>query len=318
MTVFDTFDRPIVATCSMEDGLTKVSSAMEAGYKGAGLHSGTRFGKTTLANFIVSYRDWIQTKYTAKVGILGELKPGEGPFCDWLISQLGLTRFATQIVEQKYERIVNQICMQMQTANAALFMFVMDDANLLSPDTFQCWVRIDNMLEARGRQFFLLSLFQDNHTSAQREAVHELVVTPQVRSRFLNRYHRLHGIRGEDDIATYLRRYENDVEWAPGAAVSLPVKLNAALYDSGFTMAKYSDLIWKEGQAACSAGPRGQVSDWPLKPFSLIVHHLTTRALCRPGFTQLTKEDIASAVLFSDLALYDSESGKVSFTDEAS
>src|SRR5690606_13974788 len=121
---------------------------------------------------------------------------------------------------------------QLQSASASRYLFIIDDANLLEPDAFQHFVTIDNALEKQGVSFFVVFLFQDNHTTDKREQINKLVVSPQVRSRFLTRYHRIHGIRGSEDVYVFIKRFEEDVEMASGAGITLPRSLAPALYDS--------------------------------------------------------------------------------------
>ena len=83
------------------------------------------------------------------------------------------------------------VTLKTHASKAKLFLFIMDDANLLEAESFQYFIDIDNALEEGGQRFFLLSLFQDNHTVGRREKINKLIVTPQVRSRFLTRYHAL-------------------------------------------------------------------------------------------------------------------------------
>ena len=81
-------------------------------------------------------------------------------------------------------------------------------------------------------------------------------------------------------------------------------------------MCNESARIWEEGCIQRVAARRSQFDDWPMKATSLIAYFLSTRVICSPGFSGLTPEHIGAAVRFSDLALYNAESGEVVFSDD--
>ena len=316
MTAFKANGTPIVPTRGMESGLTNLAAAIEAEYGGMGLHSLTRFGKTTLAEYIEACHGWLDTPYVATLARLRDLKSGQGAFYDWFTARLGLQPITQQAPEQKLLRIVNTVTLKTQASKAKLFLFIMDDANLLEAESFQYFIDIDNALEEGGQRFFLLSLFQDNHTVGRREKINKLIVTPQVRSRFLTRYHALHGLRGIADLHTYHQRFEDEVETAPGSGVTLPRLMAPSLYDSGWRMCESAQLIWETGQQYRAAAGKQVDGEWPLKAFSLIANFLAQRTICKPMFSTITASDIELAVQFSDLAAYDGESGEVDFSDD--
>lgn len=316
MTIFDNFGKPIVPTLSMEDSLTKISSAMEAEYKGAGLHSLTRFGKSTLAEYICSCHDWTDIPYVAKRADVRSIGSGESAMFDWFLTQIGVAVVARQPPDQKLNRIANTVTLQLQAANAKHYIFVVDDANLLEPDAFQHFITIDNALEKMGITLFALFLFQDNHTTNRREQINKLVVSPQVRSRFLTRYHRIFGIRGPEDIFVFIQRFEDEVDMAQGTGITLPRSIAPALYDSNWRMCNASDLIWTRGCVHRAAAGHSGTNEWPLKAFSLIVYYLSTRVICEPAFTDFAQEQIDRAIQFSDLAAFDGECGAVEFSDD--
>ncbi|KAF1709758.1 hypothetical protein CSC70_08645 [Pseudoxanthomonas kalamensis DSM 18571] len=316
MTVFYWHGKPIVPSLSMEDSLTKLASAIEAEYKGAGLHSLTRFGKSTLAEYIYAYHDWIDIPYVAKRADVRSIGSGESAMFDWFLTQIGVQPVARQLPDQKLNRIVNTVTMQLQSASARLYLLIVDDANLIEPDAFQHFITIDNALEKSGISLFVVFLFQDNHTTSKREQINKLVVSPQIRSRFLTRYHRIFGIRGPDDIFVFIQRFEDEVEMALEAGITLPRSMAPALYDSNWRMRNASGMIWEQGCIHRAAAGHSDIDEWPMKAFSLIVYYLSTRVICEPGFTGFTTEHIDQAIRFSDLAAFDGESGAVEFSDD--
>lgn len=315
-TFFDNGGRPIIPTVAMEDQLTQAASAIEAEYHGIGLHSSTRFGKSTLAAFICAYHAWQNVAYVAKHLDLRTVGSGEAAVFDWFLAQIGVRTVARQGIDQKLERIVSNVQMQLQPTGARRFMPIFDDANLLEADAFTHISTIDKALYKNGISFFGIFLFQDGHTSGKKEGINTLIVPPQIRSRYLTRYHRMHGIRGPDDLYVFLQRFEDEVEHSAGAGVSLPRHLAPSIYESKFRMCNDSARIWEEGCIQRVAARRSQFDDWPMKATSLIAYFLSTREICSPGFSGLTPEHIAEAVRFSDLALYNAESGEVVFSDD--
>lgn len=113
MTVFYKNGKPIVPSLSMEDSLTKLASAIEAEYKGMGLHSLTRFGKSTLAEYIYAYHDWIEISYVAKRADVRSIGSGESAMFDWFLTQIGVQSVARQLPDQKLNRIVNTVSLQL-------------------------------------------------------------------------------------------------------------------------------------------------------------------------------------------------------------
>lgn len=316
MTVFNQKGEPVVPTLSMEDALTKIASALEVDYRGIGFHSLTRFGKSTLAHFICSDAEWTDCKYVARQANLRMLGPGESAFLDWFVAQLGAQVISHQSPDRKIERIVNTVDLILRSAGGGSLFFIVDDANLLEQAAFQHFVTIDNALEKKGISLFVVFLFQDNHTSNRREEINRIIVTPQVRGRFLTRYHRLHGIRGAIDIATFLERFEDEVEISSGAGVTLPRRMAPELYDGEFRLRHYSEQIWSAGCACRAAAGHSAHDEWPLKAMRLIAYYLATKVICRSGFKEMTPHDIDMSVAFSDLAAFDGESGALTFTAE--
>ncbi|MEN5206641.1 hypothetical protein ABE493_00755 [Stenotrophomonas terrae] len=315
-TFFDKRGRPIVPTAGMEDQLTQISSAIEADYHGCGFHSLTRFGKSTLAEFICAFHAWIRTKYLAKQLDVRTIGGGESAIFDWFLNQIGIRSVARQGADAKLERIANTIHLQLQAADSNLFLAIFDDANLLDADAYQHIVTIDKALYSRGIRLFAVFLFQDNHTSGRTEKINRLIVPPQVRSRYLTRYHRMHGIRGPEDLYIFLQRFEDQVYMESGADVSLPRHLCPSLYENGFRLCNSSEQIWEQGRILKVAAGRLLHDEWPMKATSLIAYFLATRVICSIGFTELTNDHITQAIRFSDLAAYNGESGEVIFSDD--
>ncbi len=314
MTTFNYKGEPIIPTRGMEDALTKIISALEVDYRGIGFHSLTRFGKSTLAQFICANTEWTECKYVAKQANLRVLGPGESAFLDWFISQLGSQVISHQAADRKIERIVNTVDLMLRSAGGGSLFFIADDANLLEQAAFQHFITIDNALEKKGISLFVIFLFQDNHTSSRREEINRTTVTPQVRGRFLTRYHRLHGIRGALDVETFLERFEDEVEASAGAGVTLPRSLSPELYDGEFRLRHFSEQIWNAGCSCRAAAGHSSQDEWPLKAMRLIAYYLATRVICKIGFKEVTSSDIEMSVAFSDLAAFDGESGALTFT----
>ena len=315
-TIFNSRGQAIVPSAGMEDALTRIASAYESEYSGIGLHSQTRFGKTTLAEYICSYHDWFSVKYVARRAVVRDIGSGENAFLDWFLSKLGVHVVARQHPELKFDRIVSTVSMQLQMAGAGCYMFIVDDANLLDPRAFQHFVSIDERLSDNGVRLFVVFLFQDYHTSGKEEKINTLVTAPQVKSRFLTRYHRVHGIRGVEDAALFLERFEDEVEMAPGAGISLPRHVAPALYETKFRMRYASEMLWEQGSRIRVAAGHSPKDEWPMKSFWLIAFHLTTRTICQVGFSDFNVEQVVQAIRFSDLAVFDGISGAVEISRE--
>lgn len=315
MTVFKPNGQPIVATLSMDDSLTKVAAAIEAEYSGCGLHSQSRFGKSTLGEFICGDHEWTTVKYFAKHAIVRSLGVDQNSVLDWLLAQIGVNVIARQPVDLKISRLVNTVALQLLSSGASHYLLVMDDANLIEPEAFQHLVTIDNALQKGGISLFFVFLFQDNHTTSKREGINKLVVSPQARSRFLTRYHRIFGIRGPEDIYVFLQNFEDKAEMVQGSSVTLPRHLAPALYDSDFRMCNASQLIWDQGRTLRVAANRLDNGEWPMKAMWLIAYYLSTRVICQPGFKEFSEGDAIQAIRFSDLAAYDGASGAVEFSE---
>lgn len=305
-------ERPSIPTRAMEDGLTKISSAIEAEYRGAGFHSLTRFGKSRLGSFIVANTQWLERKYYGfRVTLPVDVKVGSGAFYEYVYGGLQAVIPSRLTPSQKLERLIALMVTRANALGTTLIIFVLDEANRLPGEEFEHLVTIDNALTLRGYTLFVVSLFQDNYTSSKREAINTLTVTPQVRARFFTRYHQMHGIRGPDDIRVFLQRLEEETEYPPGSGISYPRHVAPKAYEGNFRMANSAPLIWKCGCDALATAGKQNLPEWPMKPFELITFYIVTRILPRPGFTDLTKADIEEALDFSDLVHFDGVSGKV-------
>lgn len=304
--------RPIISTAAMEDGLTKLASAIEAEYRGAGLHSLTRFGKSSLGVYIVDHDGWLGYAYFALYTLVPfDLKVGSGAFYEYLFSGLEIAIASRHSPQQKLVRLVNTLVTRANAVRTKLIILVLDEANRLERESFEHLVSIDNELTVRGYTLFVVSLFQDNHTSGQTEKINSLNVSPQVKARFLQRYHVMHGIRGPEDIYVFLQRLEEETEYPPKSGISFPRHLAPELYERHWRMAPISPLLWERGNLARLAAGKPSLEEWPMKPFELAVYYLVTRVIVRVGFVDFTIDDLDAAIEFSDLVAFDGFSGRV-------
>lgn len=304
--------RPTIPTASMEDGLTKIASAIEAEYRGVGFHSLTRFGKSILGLYIIHNHDWIDDKYFGFYAMVPkDLKVGSAAFYEYLFNGLGLAIAPRQSPEQKLIRLINTIVTRCNAMGTKLAILVMDEANRLERESFEHLVTIDNELTARGYTLFVILLFQDNFTSGLAEKIDKLNVSPQVKARFLARYHLMHGIRGAEDIHVFLQRLEEETEYPPQSGISFSRHFASELYGRGWRMAPSALRIWELGNLARKAANKSGLEEWPMKPFELIVFYLVTRVIGRVGFLDFTNEDLDAAIEFSDLTAFDGLTGEI-------
>lgn len=304
--------RPSIPTLSMEEGLTKLASAIEAEYRGAGLHSLTRFGKTRLGEWIVNDPRWLGRKYYGfLVTIAKDPKVGSNAFYEYILDALQVQFSSKDTPTKKLARLVNVQITRANAIGTRLIICVLDEANRLPGEEFEHLVTIDNALSKFGYTLFVVSLFQDNHTSGRAEAINKLSVTPQVKARFLNRYHLMHGIRGPEDIRVFWQRLEEETEHPPGSGISYPRHLAPELYERNFRLWPSAARLWERGRLALDAATRLDLAEWPMKPFELMTFYLVTRVLPRPGLVDITDDDLDEAIAFSDLIKFDSMSGTV-------
>lgn len=304
--------RPAIPTRSMEEGLTKLASAIEAEYCGAGLHSLTRFGKTTLGKWIINNPDWLGRKYYGfLVTIPKDPKVGSSAFYEYVLDGLRVHVSSRDTPQKKLGRMCSVMMTRADALGTRLIILVLDEANRLPGDEFDHLATIDNSLSLRGYTIFVVSLFQDNHTSGLTETINKLSVTPQVKARFLNRYHLMQGIRGVEDISVFWHRLEEETEYPPGSGVSYPRHVAPELYERGFRLSAWAPRLWSRGLLALQGATRSDVAEWPMKPFELITFYLVTRVLPRPGLVEITDRDFDEAIEFSDLVKFDGMSGTV-------
>lgn len=305
--------RPTISTTSMEDGLTKIAAAIEAEYHGAGLHSLTRFGKTRLGMYITENWEWLGRKYYAFItSVPQDPKVGSAAFYEYVFNGLRISLPSHFTPMQKLGRVVNTLITRANALGTTLIIFVLDEANRLPGQDFDHLGTIDNELALRGYTFFAVTLFQDNYTSSGRpEKINALEVTPQIRARFLTRFHPMHGIRDPDDMRVFMHRLEDETEHPPGSGISYPRHLAPELYERGFRMAPSAPMLWERGRIAVAGAGRSDLNEWPMKPFELAVFYLVTRIIVRQGFNAFTNEDIDEAIAFCDLINFNGLSGTV-------
>ncbi|WP_288496294.1 hypothetical protein [uncultured Stenotrophomonas sp.] len=315
-TAFSERGEPIIETVAMEEALTKIVLAIEKGYRGIGLHSQTRFGKTFLSQYICKNLDWCPFSCVAVSAIVRAIGITESAFMDWTIAQLGQRPIARQSAQNRIDRVINTIEMILNNANVDRLLLVIDDANLIETAALQHFATLDNELEKRGKTIFVIFLFQDNHTSDKQEAINKLHAPPQIRGRFFTQFHQFHGIRSAKDLGVFLERFEDDAEMAPGAGVTLPRSLAPHLYDGAFRIAKCSQRLWDCGVQQRAAAGRKEFDEWPLQAVSVMAHYIARRIITRPGFTEMTDRDLKMAIGYSDLVEYDSACAELNFTPD--
>lgn len=305
--------RPTIPTAAMENGLTKLASAIEAEYRGAGLHSLTRIGKSSLGMYIVNNQDWLGYAYFALYALVPlDLKVGSGAFYEYLFNGLGVAISTRQSPQQKLIRLVHTLITRSSAVRTKLIVLILDEANRLERESFEHLVSIDNELTVRGYTLFAVLLFQDNHTSGIVEKINNLNVSPQVKARFLTRYHLMHGIRGAADISLFIQRLEEETEHPPKSGISFPRHFAPELYARGWRMAPSSHRVWERGNLARLSVGKSSLDEWPMKPFELAIYYLVTRVIVREDFVDFTDDDLDAAIEFSDLVAFDGFSGDVS------
>lgn len=315
-TVFTKKAEPIIETVAMEEALTKIVLAIEKGYRGIGLHSQSRFGKTFLSQYICKNLDWCPFPYVAVPAIVRAIGNTESTFMDWMIAQLGQRPIARQSAQNRIDRVINAIEMMLNNASMDRLLLVVDDAHLIETAALQHFATLDNELEKRGKSIFIVFLFQDSHTSNKQEAINKLHAPPQIRGRFFTQFHQFHGIRSANDLKIFLHRFEDDAEMSPCSGVTLPRSLAPHLYDGAFRIAECSDKLWDCGVQQRAAAGRGEFDEWPLQAVSVMAQFIAKRIITRPGFTEMTEMDIKMAVGYSDLVEYDGACAELNFTPD--
>lgn len=315
-TIFTKKGEPIVETVAMEEALTKIVLAIEKGYRGIGLHSQSRFGKTFLSRYICKNLDWCPFDCVAVEAVVRSIGSTESSFMDWTIAQLGQRPIARQSAQNRVDRVINSIEMMLNNAGVDRLLLVIDDAHLIETAALQHFATLDNELERRGKSIFVVFLFQDNHTSSKQEAINKIHVPPQIRGRFFTQFHQFHGIRSAEDLRVFLQRFEDDAEMAAGAGVALPRSLAPHLYDGAFRIAEYSDRLWDCGVQQRAAAGRAEFDEWPLQAVSVMAQFIARRIITRPGFTGMTEMDIRMAIGYSDLVEYDGACEELNFTPD--
>ncbi|PWB29865.1 hypothetical protein DCO49_00420 [Stenotrophomonas sp. SPM] len=315
-TVFTRKGEPIIETSSMEDALNRIVVAIEKGYRGIGFHSQSRFGKTFLSWYICKSLDWCAYTYVAVCAIARSFGYAESMFMNWIITDLGQRPIARQSAQNRLDRVINAIEMMLKNADTDRLLLVVDDAHLLETAALQHFATLDNELEKRGKSIFVVFLFQDRHTSNKQEEINKLYAPPQIRGRFFTQFHQFHGIRSRSDLKDFLQQFEDDAEMRPGAGETLPRSLAPHLYDGPFRIAEFSDKLWDCGVQQRVAAGRGEFDEWPLQAVSVMARYIARQIITKPGFTEMTDDDIRLAIGYSDLVEYDSACAELKFTPD--
>ncbi len=315
-TVFTNKGEPIIETLAMEEALTKIVLAIEKGYRGIGLHSQSRFGKTFLSRYICKGLDWCPYSYVAVPAIVRSFGYTESAFMDWILAQMGQRPIPRQSTQNRIDRVINAIEMMLNIANVDRLLLVVDDAHLIETPALQHFATLDNELEKRGKSIFVVFLFQDAHTSSRQEEINKLHAPPQIRGRFFTQFHQFHGIRSKTDLQVFLERFEDEAEMSPGAGVTLPRSLAPHLYDGTFRIAECSERLWNVGVQQRAAAGRAISDEWPLQAVSVMAQYIAKGIITRPGFTEMTDVDIKMAVGYSDLVEYDGACAELNFTPD--
>ena len=108
--------------------------------------------------------------------------------------------------------------------------------------------------------------------------------------------HRFYGLRGEEEIAEVLKRYDENAKWPIGSDVSYSSHFAPQAFAAGWRLCSHTKEITEIVNKLRASHGLPPLDEWPMKTFELFVQRILTRTVCAPGFRSLSTDDIQDAL----------------------
>lgn len=203
-----------------------------------------------------------------------------------------------------YQEIMEKIILFIHSESASLtgnqFVLIIDEMQLLHEGDYKVLMVLHNRLEQRGILMTTLG-FAQPEINEQRTALfatnaHNII------ARFLSEPIPFNGCTSTESLRFILRGYDESKCFPVGSEWTYTRFFLPAAYDSGFRLATYSEVIWKELSAASEKLGSGSV---PMEHLTRVVESFLVAGRLRDSKDyMLKKEEILRAIASSNLLEY--------------
>lgn len=294
--------RPTVATREIERLTNGTVLALEASYRGIGVYSYGRFGKTEAAKYMREHRQWLGRHRATMVSF-------ESPQADrrtdssFIAAMLTAFRVRYSNKSRPHELMQQLVAFLIERCLAEdtkLVIVFLDDANRLKPIDYEHLVTLDNFMTKRGYYFFAISIFQRDVMGFTNESVLRSDYPPHVHGRFLVRKHEFSGVQNIEDLAYYLSRYDESTEWPVGSGVSFTNHFATHAFANGWRLAHEATRLWNAAAELRDQHRLPSEWTWPMKSLEGAVAYLLTNvAANQPDLLSFSDEHINDALEFA-------------------
>lgn len=292
-------DYPLrVATRAIERLGEAILIAVEDGFDALQVHSRAGNGKTSAAEYLgVHQSDWLtQRSAMALITIPRRTNRSDNALYKRIQRDIGAPTLAGRSADDRLNAIIDRLCAACLAANRKRFFLFIDEAQRLSADDYEYLANIYDLMRASG--FWLFSIFLNQsddggsaHKRRRKPLPSELSHTLR---RFLLRHHTFHGIRGLEEIAYVLNRY--DLLCHEG--VPLPATFAANAWSNGWRLSSDASTFVTAIHHLRSHHGLPNTSEVPMSVFAIAIRRLLVRtAGDNPSFIGFSADDIATALV---------------------
>lgn len=288
--------RPIMTTPPILALANAIRTAMEDGHQGLRVLGSGRVGKTFAERWLLERVGW-HTEPLARVSVR---IPRHSKIKDGYINRLILMSCRQKLPSKlsdletlsRVRNLFEELC---YSAGAKTLLLLVDESQRLFQEELGDFLTIVNESEAWDIDVFVVFFQQTDVTGVESERIREQFA-PHIKGRFGMADHRFYGLRGEDEIATVLKRYDENAKWPIGGDTTYAAHFAPAAFAAGWRLTQHTkEIVEIVGQLRASRG-LGPLGEWPMKTFELFVQRILTRIITRPGFKSLTREDTEEAL----------------------
>lgn len=288
--------RPIITTPPILALANAMRAALEDGHQGMNARGGARAGKSFAQRWLMTRSGW----HTQALASLSVRVPRHTKIRDGYIYQLILMaskqKLSSRLSDLETLGRVRDLFEGMCYATEAdTLLLLVDEAQRLSQEEIADFLTIVNESESWAIHVFIVFFHQTDVTGVDAERA-RAQLPPHIKGRFGLADHHFHGLRGEEEIAAVLKRYDENAKWPVGSDITYTAHFAPAAYADGWRLAQHTKEIIEVVEALRAAYGLGPLGEWPMKSFELFVQRALTRVAVRPQFHGLAREDVSECL----------------------
>lgn len=294
--------RPIVATHEIERLSDAINAALDVSYRGLSVFAFARFGKTEGITYLFRNQEWLgERKAALRTLIMPKAdKRTDGSFISTLLNAFKVRVSPRSTPDERFNLLISHLIECCHLANSRLVIVFIDEAQRMKPADHEHLVTIDNWMTQLRYYVFYVFVNQRDLTGYTNESTSRSEHPPHVHGRFLVRKHEMVGVRGPEDAAYIMGRYDVFTEHPAGSCVSFSEHFAPKSFKAGWRLAQHAARLWEIAENLRTENRLSQVWTWPMKSFEgVIAYLLTTIAPRNADFTEFSDAELMEAILAS-------------------